>query len=106
VPHTTTTQVRSTAGIVTTNQTRVSWASPGIGCAFRMNNGAQDPNNTTCDSSYIPGTGPNRAGMNCRPDSVPDGLGQWRFVALCLFSDEKDAAALTRIDDWMVAEYA
>lgn len=104
-PATTVGQVRST-GAVSTSLNICAWHSPGVGQKMSLNNAADDPGNTTSDPAYIPGTGPQRVALFCRPDSTPDTPIATRFCELWLFDTELDAAARTRVYNYLLAKWS
>jgi hypothetical protein len=98
--------VRST-GAVSTNMVVSCWHSPGVGVKHSLSNAADDPNNATLDPSYVPGTGPNRLALFCRPDSTPDTPNTGSQVGeVLLFSTEHDAAARTRVCNYLLARWS
>jgi hypothetical protein len=54
----------------------------------------------------VPGTGPNRASLFSRPDSVPDSSAVQRFGELWLFNNELSAAALTRVYNYLNTKWS
>lgn len=93
--------VRST-GAVSTGLNVMAWHGPGVGVKASLNNAADDPNNTTLDSGYVPGTGPNRVALFCRPDSSPDSPNTGSKVGeILVFNVEHDAAARGRVYNYL-----
>lgn len=97
--------VRST-GAVSTSLNIIAWRSPGTGCKFKLNDAADDPNNTVSTPAYTPGTGPNRAALFCRPDSSPDSPAIQRFGALYLYDHELSDTDLTAAYDYLLARWS
>jgi hypothetical protein len=107
-PANNTATVRSTAA-ATTAQTILCWNSPGVGCTFRVNNGAADPVNLTADPSYTPGTGPNRVSPGCLPRSAPAAPWPGRIGEILIYDWDlgNDATARNRvINDYLTPEWA
>lgn len=102
----TATNVRST-GAVSTALSICAWHSPGVGQKMKLNNGADDPGNTTVTPAYTPGTGINRVALFCRPDSIPDSsIGDSQVGDIWIFNTELDAAALTRVYNYLLAKWS
>ncbi len=97
--------VRST-GAVNAGLNICAWHSPGVGVKLSLNNGADDPNNTVSDASYVPGTGPNRAMISGRPDLGPDSPAIQRWGEYWLFNKELDSAALTRVYNYLIGKWS
>lgn len=90
-----------------TNVDVLCWHSPGVGVHLHLNNGAQDTNsNTSTDPTYTPGTGPNRGSLFSRPDSAPDSNAIGRFGEFWIFGAEHDAAAQTRVYNFLSTKWA
>lgn len=97
--------VRST-GAVSASLNVCAWHGSGVGVKMSLNNAADDPNNTTLDTGYVPGTGPNRVALFCRPDSTPDTPIATRIGEILLFNVEHDAAARGRVYDYLLARWS
>jgi hypothetical protein len=99
------TVIRST-GAVTTAVNVLCWHSPGTGVHLSTNNAADDPNDAATTPSYVPGTGPNQGSLFSRPDLGPDSPAIQRFGELWVFGAEHDAAARTRVYNYLSTKWA
>ncbi len=98
--------IRST-GAVSTSLAVSCWHSPGVGVKHSLNNATDDPNNATLDPAYVPGTGPNRVALFCRPDSTPDTPNTGSKVGeILICSTEHDAAARARVCNYLLARWS
>ncbi len=104
-PATTVGQVRST-GAVSAGLNICAWHSPGVGQKMSLNGAADDPGNTVSDPAYLSGNGPNQLALFCRPDLTPDTPIATRFGALYVFNKELDAAAITRVYNYLLARWS
>lgn len=93
-------------GAVNTNAVPIVWYSPGVGVHLTVNGNAEDPNNTTTDPSYTPGTGPNRASLFSRPDLAPDSGAIQRFGELIIFPTSKSPTIITNIINYLATKWA
>lgn len=95
---------RTTAGTVSASLNYLAWVSPGTTLTCYLNNSALAITESTAGAvnpAYTPGTGPNRAALFCRPDIAPDSPAIQRFGELWLFDKALDAAALTRVYNYL-----
>lgn len=97
---------RSAASSVTAGLSIVAWSSPGATLALKKNDVTQALTvAVSVDPSYT-GTGPNQVSLFSRPDSAPDTPCTNQFGELWLFNAELDAAALTRVYNYLNARWS
>jgi hypothetical protein len=87
-------------------KTIISWDSLGVGVNFRENNGTAVVPAGVPDPQYSTGVGPDRYSIGGRPDSTPDGPWVGLIAEVLVFSAQLDAAALTRVYNYLVAKWA